>query len=398
MGKHSKSKKKQGRARRGPVEVEQQERAILATLISDPAMAEYELAELRELVRTAGARVADVATQRRQRPDPSHYLGKGKVVEVQDLVAEHEADLVIVDGELTPVQLRNLSEDLGVRVIDRTQLILDIFASRARTREGKVQVELAQLTYLMPRITAQYTKFEQQRGGIGMRGPGETQLSSERSRIRKRISLLRKELDQIRRHRNVARANRDRLGMPTVAIVGYTSAGKSTLLNALSGANVYADAKLFATLDPTTRRVRLPSGQSVLMSDTVGFIRKLPTHLIAAFRATLEETIFADMLVHVVDASHPQRETQVEAVMDVLSDLKIDDKPLITVLNKADLVEDTHELFQWVAREPDTLYLSALTGDGLPDLLQKLDEVVADKFIAGGAPSESERPYAVRAV
>jgi len=365
-------------------------------LIAEPATAEYDRSELAALVNTAGGEVVEAASQRRARPSPSHYFGKGKVEELLALVLAHEANLVVVDAELSPVQQQNLTEALNCRVIDRTRLILDIFAQRARTREGQVQVELAQLTYLLPRITGQYTKFEQQRGGIGMRGPGETQLASERSRIRKRIAMLRRQLDQIRQHRRIARANRDRQGLPTVALVGYTSAGKSTLLNALAGADVYADPQLFATLDSTTRLVRLPSGRSVLMSDTVGFIRRLPPHLVAAFRATLEETLFADVLIHVLDGAHPHRETQYAAVMDVLADLQIDDKPLLTVLNKSDLVRDTFALREWVAGDHDAVYLSALTGDGLPELLHRLDSLVAAE--RGRRDATPERADAVRAV
>jgi GTP-binding protein HflX len=263
-----------------------------------------------------------------------------------------------------------------VPVVDRTQLILDIFAQRARTREGKLQVELAQLTYMLPRITAVYTKFERQRGGIGMRGPGEQKLEADRRRIRRRISLLKDELEEVRKQRRVARANRERTRFPTAALVGYTSAGKSTLLNALAGADVYTDPKLFATLDPTTRRVDLPEGRPVLVTDTVGFLRKLPHHLVAAFRATLEETVEATLLLHVVDASHPQMEAQMGAVLEVLGDLGIADKPIITVLNKSDQVRDTYRLRELVANHPDTVYISALTGDGLSHLKEKIVHVL----------------------
>jgi len=387
------------RRRKGTlIERRETERVVLAALVQDDDEAAYDLAELRELVSTAGGEVADVLTQRRSTPSPSHYLGKGKAEELLDLVVEHEADLVVVDAELSPGQQQNLAQTLNCRVIDRTQLILDIFARRARSSEGKVQVELAQLTYLLPRITAQYTEFEQQRGGIGMRGPGETQLASERSRIRRRIAALKKELDNISKHRAIARANRERDALPTVALVGYTSAGKSTLLNALAGADVYVDAKLFATLDPTTRRVRLPSTRSALVSDTVGFIRKLPTFLVAAFRATLEETILADMLIHVVDAGHPQRDAQIEAVIEVLEDLEIADKPVITALNKIDLVQDIAALRQWVLRDARTVYVSALTGDGVDDLRAMIDAVVAETRDGDDAPVVAELSHAGRAV
>jgi GTP-binding protein HflX len=304
------------------------------------------------------------------------YLGRGKVDELRDRVAADRVDLVVVDDDLSPLQHRNLEEGLGVPVVDRTQLILDIFAQRARTKEGKLQVELAQLTYHLPRITSVYTKFERQRGGIRMRGPGEQKLEVDRRRIRKRISTLKDELEEVVQHRRVARANRERTRFATVALVGYTSAGKSTLLNALSGAQVYTDPKLFATLDPTTRRVELPGGRPVLVTDTVGFIRKLPHHLVAAFRATLEETVEATLLLHVVDASHPQMESQIAAVEVVLAELGINRKPVITVLNKSDLVQNTYPLRERVAAHPDTVYVSALTGDGLPQLLDKIAEVL----------------------
>ncbi|MBM3460411.1 MAG: GTPase HflX, partial [Armatimonadetes bacterium] len=243
--------------------------------------------------------------------------------------------------------------------------------------EGKLQVELAQLTYLLPRISGQYTKFERQQGGIGVRGPGETKLEADRRRIRTRISELSKQLEDVRRQRRVQRANREREGFQTAALIGYTSAGKSTLLNALAGSQVYADPKLFATLDPTTRRISLPGGRSMLVTDTVGFIRRLPHDLVAAFRATLEETIEADVLLHVVDASSPEMDAQMEAVRDVLTDLHIQDKPMVTVLNKIDRVKDTYALRERVATSPDTVYISALTGDGLRQLLITMERVLA---------------------
>ena len=355
------------------------ERAVLVAIERKSGAEGFDadLNELQELVRTAGGRSVDIITQKREAPSPSTYLGKGKVEEVKDAAIAHQADLVIFDDELTPVQQRNLTEQLERRVLDRTQLILDIFAQRARTREGKLQVELAQLSYLLPRLSSLYTKFERQAGGIGLRGPGETKLEADRRRVRTRISDLGKQIDEMRKQRRVQRASREREGFPTVALVGYTSAGKSTLLNALTDANVYADAKLFATLDPTTRRVSLPGGKPVLMSDTVGFIRRLPHGLVAAFRATLEETVEADVLLHVVDASSPEMEEQMEAVIEVLTDLHIQDKPILTVLNKIDLVKDTYRLREMVANHPDTVYISALTGDGLKQLLLTIERVLA---------------------
>lgn len=352
------------------------QRALLVAVETQKAHFEHDLEELRELVMTAGGEPAGVLTQRREGPSPVSYLGKGKVEELSQRVRLEKMDLVVVDDDLSGIQHRNLEAQLEVPVVDRTQLILDIFAQRARTKEGKLQVELAQLTYMLPRITSVYTKFERQRGGIGMRGPGETKLEADRRRIRRRISTLKDELDEVRKQRKVARANRDRTRFPTAALVGYTSAGKSTLLNRLTGADVFTDPKLFATLDPTTRRVELPGGQAVLLTDTVGFIRKLPHHLVAAFRATLEETVEATLLLHVVDASHPHMEAQMAAVLEVLEELGIDRKPILTVLNKTDLVADTYHLREMVAEHPDTVYISALTGDGIPQLLDKIAEVL----------------------
>jgi GTP-binding protein HflX len=355
----------------------QPEKAVLVAVERKGSVFDTDLTELQELVRTAGAECSAVVTQKRDAPSPSTYLGKGKVQEVKEAVVAFQAEVVIFDDELTPVQQRNLGEALEKRVIDRTQLILDIFAQRARTREGKLQVELAQLNYLLPRISAQYTKFERQQGGIGQRGPGETKLEADRRRIRTRISELNRQIDEVSRHRRVQRANREREGFPTAALVGYTSAGKSTLLNALAGAEVYADAKLFATLDPTTRRAVLPGGRPILITDTVGFIRRLPHGLVAAFRATLEETIQADVLLHVVDASSDEMLEQMEAVIEVLTELHIQDKPIVTVLNKIDLVKDTYRLREMVATHPDTVYISALTGDGLKQLSLTLERVLA---------------------
>jgi GTP-binding protein HflX len=354
------------------------ERAVLVA-VERKGGAEFDqdLQELHELVRTAGAEAVDTVIQKRQNPSPSTYFGTGKVGEIKEIALARQAEVIIVDDELTPSQSRTLGEMLELKVVDRTQLILDIFSQRARTREGKLQVELAQLNYLLPRLSSLYTKFERQAGGIGLRGPGETKLEADRRRVRTRISDLGKQIDEIRQHRRVQRANRERQGFPTVALVGYTSAGKSTLLNAVAGAEVYADAKLFATLDPTTRRTELPGGKPILITDTVGFIRRLPHGLVAAFRATLEETAEADVLLHVVDASSPEMEEQMEAVIDVLTDLHIQDKPIVTVLNKIDLVQDTYSLREMVAKYPDTVYISALTGDGLPQLMLTLERVLA---------------------
>jgi GTP-binding protein HflX len=356
--------------------VKQTEKAVVAAVHEQGADYHADMAELRELVTTAGAEIVAEVTQERAQPHPATFLGKGKLEELRGVVKEEAADLVIVDADLAPTQMRNIGEVVQIRVVDRTQLILDIFAQRAHTREGNLQVELAQLTYLLPRITSVYTRFERQVGGIGVRGPGETKLEADRSRIRRNIRHLQEELEEVRKRRAVQRGARDRLQFPTAALVGYTSAGKSTLMNSLSGSDVYVDPKLFATLDPTTRRVELPNGRPLLLTDTVGFIRKLPTHLVAAFRATLEETVGADILLHVVDASHPRMQEQMEAVFTVLEDLGAAGKPTVTILNKSDLVKDTYRLRDIVAHERDTIYVSALTGDGLPQLLLKIQQVL----------------------
>ena len=354
-------------------EVGDQEKAILVSVEPDQDLRPYATQELTALTETAGATVIGEFYQKRDRPDPAHYIGTGKTQELFAGIQELGANLVIVDSELSSVQARNLEEDLKCRVIDRTQLILDIFAQRAQTREGKLQVSLAQLTYLLPRLGNLYTKFERQQGGIGVRGgAGETKLETDRRRVRDTISDLEAQLAEVRSTRQQQRIHRRHLPFPTVALVGYTSAGKSTLMNTLSGSNVYADPKLFATLDPTTRRVVLPDGWAILLTDTVGFIRNLPTHLIAAFRATLEETIEADFLIHVVDASHPHRDVQQQAVLDVLDELGAGDKPTITVFNKSDLVQDQYALRELVANTPNSTYISAMTADGMPFLMDRV--------------------------
>ncbi len=347
------------------------ERAILVSVEPDEELRPYAIEELTALAETAGAVVVGEFYQRRQRPDPAHYIGSGKTLELFAGAQDADANLIIIDSELSTVQARNLEDSLKRRVIDRTQLILDIFAQRARTREGRLQVTLAQLTYLLPRLSNLYTKFERQQGGIGTRGgQGETKLETDRRKVRDTISDIEAQLAEVRSARQQQRAHRRRLPFPTAALVGYTSAGKSTLLNTLSGSEVFADPQLFATLDPTTRRVVLPDGWAILLTDTVGFIRNLPTHLVAAFRATLEETIEADFLIHVVDASHPRRDLQREAVLEVLDSLGAGDKPMITVFNKADLVEDQYELRSLVAETENAASISAITAEGMGDLMQ----------------------------
>jgi GTPase len=355
------------------IEINETERAILVFVEPDEEMRPYAKDELTALTETAGAKVVGEFFQRRDRPDAAYYIGPGKTQELYAGVQDTAANLVIVDSELSPVQARNLEEALKCRVIDRTQLILDIFAQRAHTREGKLQVTLAQLTYLLPRLGNLYTKFERQQGGIGVRGgAGETKLETDRRKVRDTISDLEAQLGELRSTRQNQRAHRRRLPFPTVALVGYTSAGKSTLLNTLSGSEVYADPQLFATLDPTTRRVVLPDGWAILLTDTVGFIRNLPTHLVAAFRSTLEETVEADFLIHVVDASHPHRDVQRDAVLEVLDSLGAGDKPMITVYNKADLVKDQYALRELVADTENACYLSAKTAEGMPQLMERI--------------------------
>ena len=354
----------------------QEERALIVSLslAGGEDDMEMRLSELRELAMTAGARVVGEFSQSRRAPDMATYIGTGKVEDLKGELAATDAELVIFDDELSPTQQRNLTTALDRRVLDRTQLILDIFAQRARTREGKMQVELAQLNYLLPRLSSLYTKFERQQGGIGGRGPGETKLESDRRRVKERISALGHEIDEIKEQRAQQRQFRHKLPFPTCALVGYTSAGKSTLLNLLSGAEVLADRMLFSTLDPTTRRVVLPhGGWSVLMTDTVGFIRNLPHHLVVSFRATLEEVVQADFLIHVVDTSHPERERQMRAVNEVLAELGAADKPIITAFNKADTVKDPYVLQELVTSVPNSCYLSALRRDGIPFLMDCME-------------------------
>lgn len=350
---------------------EESERAVLVCVVLGNGPEQWplqdSLQELGSLARTAGAIVVDTRYQQRRKPDTATFIGKGKVEEIKALQHERPYDLVIFDNDLTPSQQRNLEEQLDVKVLDRTALILDIFATRAQTTEGKLQVEMAQLTYLLPRLSALWVKFSRLGGGIGTRGPGETQIEADRRLIRQRLSHLRSRLDAVRARRARQRARRTVNDIPVASLVGYTNSGKSTLLNAVTEAGVLAEDKLFATLDPTTRRVKLSSGLEVVFSDTVGFIRHLPPSLIAAFRATLEEILAADILLHVVDASHPQCERQVAAVYETLAELGIEDKPIITVLNKIDQLEG---LAPNPGDYPNPVFVSAREGDGLDTLLE----------------------------
>lgn len=334
------------------------------------------LEELINLTDTAGAAVAGVFTQNRQRPDASTFFGKGKAEELAEYCQEVQANLVISDRELSPAQSRNLEDIVGVRVIDRTQVILDIFARRAQTSEGKLQVELAQLKYLLPRLIGQGSHLSRLGGGIGTRGPGETKLETDRRRIRKRISDLERNLKEVQKHRELQRKNRLAEPLPLVSLVGYTNAGKSTLLRALTGADVLVEDKLFATLDPTTRRVTLPNKDTVLLTDTVGFIQNLPHHLVAAFRATLEEVQRADVLLHVVDAAHPNHEGQIQAVESVLDSLGVMDKPTILVVNKIDKAQDFHPPLI----DHPMVNISALYGKGFEQLLSSIANVLKDRY------------------
>jgi len=357
------------------------ERALLVALESNETDArdplDARLDELAELTATAGVHVVRKIGQKRKMPDPAFLVGHGKADELFAEAQETGATLAIFDDDLSPTQQRNLGETLKTRVIDRTQLILDIFAQRARTREGKLQVELAQLTYLLPRLGLLYTKFERQQGGIGVRGgAGETKLETDRRKVRERIGELERELGEVVKQRSQQRASRRKLPFPTAALVGYTSAGKSTLLNTLSGSDILADRMLFSTLDPTTRRVVLPNGWGILLTDTVGFIRNLPTHLVAAFRATLEEVTGADFLVHVVDASAPEATRHREVVEQTLRELGAADKPIVTVFNKSDLVEDQFHLRELVATVPSAVYIAASKAEGISYLMDTLSATV----------------------
>ena len=352
------------------------------------------LEELTVLALSAGAHVVDVTSQRVPRMT-SFYIGKGKLEEIKERVAERDVSTVILDDELTPAQQRNLEEALKVKVLDRTALILDIFAQRAHTREGRLQVELAQHEYLLPRLVGQWSHLERLGGGIGTRGPGESQLETDRRLVRRRIDRLRRELDDVRRRRAQHRETRRRQGLPAVSLIGYTNAGKSTLMNVMTRSDVLVEDKVFATLDPVTRLLRLPAGGEALLTDTVGFIHKLPHTLVAAFRATLEELDDADLLLHVADASHPATVQQYETVIDLLDDLNVLGRPRILVLNKMDLLDPEatdayRELVGTVGKRDGpvrAVAVSATSGQGLDDLRAAIGTILATRPLAARATS-----------
>ena len=331
--------------------------------------------ELAELVDTAGATVLDSIIQSRERMHPGTYIGKGKIEEVKDRVIELGATGVVCDDELTPAQLRNLEDLLDTKVMDRTMVILDIFAKRATTSEGKIQVELAQLKFSSARLVGLRSSLSRLGGGIGTRGPGEKRLEMDRRLIHERISQLKAELKKVENHRDLIRKSRDENLAFNVAIVGYTNAGKSTLLNKLTDANILAEDKLFATLDPTTRKLKLGSGQEILVTDTVGFIRKLPHHLIEAFKSTLEEAKYANLLIHMVDASNEEASSQMLVVYDTLKSLDVVDKDIITVFNKTDLMEENMELPRDFHADK-VLKMSAKTGEGIEDLKKTIEDIL----------------------
>lgn len=372
-----------------------QERAILVGAElknSRPLLpVEESLEELARLAETAGLEVVGRTWQRLDQPDPATFIGSGKVEEIDEMRKELGADVILFDDELSPRHLRELEEKFGedTKVVDRTALILDIFAQHAQTAEGQLQVELAQLEYRLPRLTRMWTHLARQAGGraggsmggVGLRGPGETQIEMDRREIGRRIALLKGELEKVRARREQHRAKRQQTALPVIAIVGYTNAGKSTLLNRLSGSDVLIEDKLFATLDPTTRRVKMPSGREALFTDTVGFIQKLPTQIVAAFRATLEEIADADIILHVVDATHPNAREQMESVEDTLALLEVDHLPIVEALNKVDLLPPGVDPLEMLDGGPMSIPVSASTGYNMETLLLAI-EAVMERYLA----------------
>ena len=358
---------------------EAEERVILvAVRKSDRENTEQSLDELCELASTAGAVTVARVIQNLDNFNPATYIGKGKIDEIKELIIEYDATGIICDDELSPAQMNNLSDALEIKIMDRTLLILDIFAARANTNEGKIQVELAQLRYRSSRLSGLGNALSRLGGGIGTRGPGETKLEMDRRIIHERIGQLKHELEAVVTHRELTRSQRSRSNIPVVAIVGYTNAGKSTLLNTLTGAGILAENKLFATLDPTTRGLELESGQQILLTDTVGFISKLPHHLVEAFKSTLEEAVYADIILHVVDASNPAMDSQMYVVYDTLEKLGAGDKPIITAFNKIEIAGNK-VLKDFKADK--TVNISALHGEGLTELKDTIEEVLRESKI-----------------
>ena len=357
-----------------------QERALLIGLEKE-GISKWDLRdsleELAELAHSAGAEVVDTVTQKLQKPTAPFYIGKGKAELIRESFQDQQVTSVIFDNELSPAQGRNLENLFSRKVLDRTQLILDIFAQRARSREGRLQIELAQLQYLLPRLTRMWTHLSRQTGGIGTRGPGETQLEVDRRRVQERIARLVRDLQDVRKHRAIQRQGRKRHQWPVAAVVGYTNAGKSTLLNLLTGAGVLAADKLFATLDPTTRSFVLPNKQRLLLTDTVGFLRNLPHTLIESFKATLEEVVEADLLIHVVDLGHPRVEEQMEAVDAVIKELGAYGKQTLMIFNKIDLLENREPVDAFLEKYPGSVAISARTGAGLDQLVPALQNALA---------------------
>lgn len=351
------------------------EKAVLVDVaLNKKKIDPYDLAELEALAKTAGAATAGDIVQSRDKPDMRYYVGEGKLAELKTLCSSLNANLIIFNADLSPSQTRNLQNELGIKVIDREGLILDIFAQHAHTREGKLQVELAQDNYTLTHLTGKGIELSRLGGGIGTRGPGETKLEMDRRRIRKRIAQLKKELEEVRRHRGIRRERRRQSKLPVAAIVGYTNAGKSTLLNTLTKAGVRAEDKLFATLDPVTRILKLPGNKEILLTDTVGFIQNLPHDLIEAFKATLEEVTEADLLLHIVDISHPNFIEQINSTYKVLEDLKAITKPMLTVFNKIDrYIGDPKVLLK---KYSPAVTISALTGTGIEDLISRVIKLI----------------------
>lgn len=364
-----------------PYDMKEMEERVILVGVQESFSEDVEesLDELAELCETAGAQVAGRVIQNREKIHPGTYVGKGKIDEIALLMEELDATGIVCDDELSPAQLNNLEKELDCKVMDRTLIILDIFAARANTSEGNIQVELAQLRYRAARLVGLRNSLSRLGGGIGTRGPGEKKLEMDRRLIHARISQLKAELVQVQKHRELIRSKRKKDQMVVAAIVGYTNAGKSTLLNTLTDAGVLEEDKLFATLDPTTRLLELPGGQNILLTDTVGFIRKLPHHLIEAFKSTLEEAKYADIIIHVVDASNPQKEKQMYVVYETLKDLGVKDQPILTLFNKQDRIENPEILKDMKADK--TLKISAKTGQGLDDLKDELEKILRARSI-----------------